>query len=119
MAIAVRFRMGLRAALGLAILSVAACTDSGLPGKNLPLDEAESKPMEYSLYDGASNVPAVRFGDHVWLAAGPTEQIQEHLLARVGDDSGRDVFALVTDPAPHTRLYVRDGHGFAPLAPAN
>ena len=119
MAIAVWFRTGLRAALGLGILSATACKDSGLPGKNLPVAEAESKPMEYALYDGSLNVAAVRFGDHDWLAAGPTEQIQEQLLTRVGEDGGRDVFALLTDRAPYTRLYVRDDHGFVPLARAD
>lgn len=109
----------IRAGIGAMIITFVACRDSGLPGMNLPLEEAQAKPPPYVLYDAAGNVAPVRFADRDWRTAGPVERINEQLLVRVTVDAGRDVFALATDPEPHSRLYVRSAQGFVPLAPVD
>jgi hypothetical protein len=98
------------------VLVFAGCKDSGLPGMNLPLEEARTRPFRYSTYDAAANVPPVRIQDRTWMVAGPPIAIQESLLRRIGADGAREVYALTTDNEPFDRLYVRVDSRYAPLA---
>jgi len=98
-----------------AILVFAACRDSGLPGKNLPLEEARSRVFPYSTYDAASNVAPVKIQDRTWMVAGPPISIDARLLRAVAG-ADREVFALATDSEPYTRLYVRVDRRYAPMA---
>lgn len=109
-----------RASIGwiIAVAAVAGCVDSGLPGKNLPREEARTRAFRYAVYDATLNVPAVKLEDREWVVAGPANHIPESMLTRVGVDGEREVFALSADVAPFDRIYVRSNGGFVPLAPA-
>jgi hypothetical protein len=102
---------------GLALLGLAAagCKDSGLPGRNTPVAEAERTAASYIVYENAA-APAVTLGDQRWMAAGPPIRIPARMLVPVGRDAARDVYALASDPEPYTRLYVKSAGGLTPLA---
>ena len=102
--------------VGAAVLAIAAggCVDSGLPGKNLPLEEARTRPFRYSVYEARPSSP-VRVADREWVAAGAPIAIPLRLLTPVTPDG--NVYALSTDAEPWTRLYRRSESGFIPLAP--
>lgn len=109
---------GMAAALTAAALSVvlAGCKDSGLPGKNLPLDQARTKPFRYSTYDAQADPPPARVDGRTWRAAGPAEPIPAGLLVPVDAGAGVPMFSLTTDPAPHSRLYLKTGDLYTPYA---
>ncbi len=110
-------RMARTAAILGSLALLAACVDSGLPDKNLPLDQATIRPFRYQVYDASRDVAPVRAMDRDWRPAGPATSIPESLLTRVATDNNRDVFALATETAPYSRLYVKaDGGGFVPMA---
>jgi hypothetical protein len=109
--------MGGAVRIGAAMLVAAAftaCRDSGLPDRNLPLEEARTRPFRYSTYDAAGDLPAVTVGERQWLAAGAPMHIPDRLLTPL---AGGSVYALATDAEPYTRLFVRSPSGFVPLAP--
>jgi hypothetical protein len=110
-------RRGTIGCLGAAVAMVAmlgGCRDSGLPDRNLPLEEARTRPFRYSVYEPAS-VPPVRVADRDWIAAGLPMSIPQRLLTPVTPDG--NVFALASDASPWTRLYRRSAAGYTPLAP--
>lgn len=98
-------------------LTAAACVDSGLPGKNLPLEDARTKAPVYETYDAAHRAGPVHYDDLDWLAAGPPQHIASSLLTAV-PEAGVDVFVLAGESGPHARLYLRTEDGFVPLAPS-
>ncbi len=98
------------------VLTAAGCRDSGLPDRNLPLEEAEQRALHYSLYEAAPAGAIVHDGAE-WVVAGLPMKISAGLLVPI-DVEGGEAFALATDAAPHDRLYVRSGEGWIPLARA-
>jgi hypothetical protein len=104
------------AGAGIVAVALSGCVDSGLPGKNLPLEQARTKPFRYSVYDAASDLPAAEVAGRTWRPAGPPEPVPASLLVPVESMGAHDVFSLSTDPAPHSRLYVRTGTLYTPYA---
>jgi len=98
------------------LLALTACRDSGLPGKNLPLEEARTKPFRYSVYDATADLPAAEVDGRTWRAAGPAESIPASLLTPVEAGAGHEMFALTTDPPPRARLYMKTGDLYTPYA---
>ena len=103
--------------LVLVAIAAAACVDSGLPGKNLPIDEARNRLPAYNTYDASLDIEPVHFEGRDWMAAGPASPIAMNLLEAVVMGE-REVYVLATDEAPYGRLYLRTANGFTPLAPA-
>jgi hypothetical protein len=97
-------------------IGLGGCVDSGLPGKNLPLEEARVKPFRYSVYDATGNLPAAEVNGQTWRAVGPPEPVAAALLVPVVATGAHDVFALATDRLPYDRLYVRTGTMYSPYA---
>ncbi len=100
----------------LAAVGAGACRDSGLPDRNLPLTDAMERPFRYGTYDNAGAVRPVTAAQREWVAAGPAQRIPDNLLVAV-EAGSRDVFRLATEEAPYTRLYVRSGDMYVPMAP--
>lgn len=94
---------------------IAGCVDSGLPGKNLPFEEARTKAPVYRTYDDAHRAGPVHYGGRDWLAAGPPIRLASSLLTPV-PAAGPGVFVLATEHAPHGRLYLRTNAGLVPMA---
>lgn len=97
------------------LVMMAGCKDSGLPGRNTPVAEAEQTAWSYPAYE-AAGTNAVRIAEQDWMVAGPPIRIPADLLVAVGQDGGHEVFALATDPAPYTRLYLAEGGAWKPFA---
>jgi hypothetical protein len=113
-----------RAALGVAVLLAAAsagCKDSGLPGRNTPIAVADTASWTYPAYDKGTTHP-IRVWEHDWLIAAPAIRIPAGRLVEIARDGDRQVFALVSDTEPYSRLYLREsgtyGAMYAPLARA-
>ena len=122
-----------RAVLGMAgALTLTACVDSGLPGKNLPREEAMRVPPPYPLYERASaNQPlaaGIGVAGRAWLgvagAAAPygltaRRELPASMLASVGQVAGASIYSLAWDEPPFDRLYGRlptgDWRVFLPL----
>lgn len=100
-----------------ALVAVSGCKDSGLPGRNTPLAEAEQMAWSYPAYE-TGTTHAVRVGEDEWMVAGPALRIPARLLVPVGHDGDREVFALATDPEPYSRLYLMEAGRYTPLARA-
>lgn len=99
----------------LACVLAAGCVDSGLPGENLPLEDARTRPLHYDLYDENAAPAAVHYDGLDWIVAGPALTIADGLLTAV-PDAGDGVFALTSDGEHHKRLYLRTTEGLLPLA---
>ena len=122
-----------RAVLGMAgALTLTACVDSGLPGMNLPLEEAMRVPPPYPLYERAPATQPLAAGIGVagraWLgiagAAPPYglsagRELPATMLESVGQVEGASIYSLAWDEAPFDRLYARlpsgDWRVFLPL----
>jgi hypothetical protein len=101
-------RLGVVALCGAAL---AACRDSGLPGKNLPRQEARHREFRYPAYQPtADNAPIALAGRH-WIGALPVESIPDRLLVPVGSAGGQTLYAPRGRQAPYSRLYARVGDG--------
>ena len=94
------------------LASTAACVDSGLPGENRPLEEARTRTYGYSVYDASASIGPITVTNRVWMAAGPAVQVESRLLTPVTTE----VFALASDAEPYSRLYLRRGGQYVPLA---
>jgi hypothetical protein len=103
--------------IGAAALLAAAggCKDSGLPGRNTPLAVADTMSWTYPAYEMGST-HAVRVWDHDWMVAAPAIRIPADLLVEVARDGEREVYALVSDTEPYSRLYLKEEGAYAPLA---
>lgn len=107
---------GIRTAVVAGLVAAAGCVDSGLPGKNLPLEEARMKPPVYQTYQSGPVAGPVHYADRDWMVAGAPLSIADELLTPVAG-AGENVFALASDAEPISRLWVRTDKGLVPLAP--
>ena len=95
-------------AVTMAVLALAGCKDSGLPGKNLPLQLAEHKPLPYPVYSypqGQLQVGAIEVAGRDWLTVQVEERIPDALMVALPTGDGPTVYALAWDDAPYDRLY--------------
>ncbi len=107
----------------LAVIGATACVDSGLPGKNLPLEQARHREWSYPLYQEAvqpSGLPdLVPFDDGLWaLRAAPLHELgletaltrNPELLRPVSTGSAA-LSAFAWDEAPYDRLFLQTESG--------
>jgi len=107
-------------AIGAAALlaaTAAGCKDSGLPGRNTPLAVADTAGWTYPAYDLGTTHP-VRVWEHDWMVAAPAIRIPNDMVVEVARDGQREVYALVTDTEPYSRLYLKEGSAPAPVEAA-
>lgn len=108
----------------LVLLGTTGCVDSGLPGKNLPLEQARHRAWSYPLYEVAaqqSEVPAlISLDDRTWALSAivPPELGTESTLARdpsllrtVSSAGGASLQALTWDDSPFDLLFARTSAG--------
>lgn len=113
-------------------LAGAACVDSGLPGKNLPLEQAMQKAPPYTLYETATPTEPMAAGiavagrawtgtsaHHPPLGLVPGSELPARYLSQIGAIEGAAVYALAWDESPFDHLYARLPAGewrvFSPL----
>jgi hypothetical protein len=104
-------------AIGAAALlaaTAAGCKDSGLPGRNTQLAVADTAGWTYPAYDMGTTHP-VRVWEHDWMVAAPAIRIPDDRLVEVAKDGDREVFALVTDREPYSRLYLKEQGTYGPV----
>jgi hypothetical protein len=106
----------------LAVIS-SGCVDSGLPGKNLPLDVARHREWSYPLYQAAvqpSGLPdLISFDGGTWalqaapfVEAGLESALQrDPQLLRPVSGGEAQFLALAWDEAPFDRLFLRAPSG--------
>jgi hypothetical protein len=86
------------------------CRDNGLPDRNLPLDQAQSRTYSYPAYQAyAGQVEVWEVAGQRWQATAPIETIEPRLLQSVTNANGTPVYALAWDRAPYDRLYTPVG----------
>jgi hypothetical protein len=86
-----------------------ACRDSGLPDRNLPLQEARHRQYTYPAYQPlANNAPVAAAGRH-WLRSSAVETIPAGVLVPVAAVDGTQLYAVRNARTPHDRLYARLG----------
>lgn len=88
---------------------LSACKDNGLPDRNLPLEEAQTREYGYSVYQQSAEIPAVAMGGRHWLRSETVESIARHVLEPVGSAEGTQLFARRGEQAPYSRLYAQVG----------
>jgi hypothetical protein len=91
--------------------ALAACRDSGLPGKNLPLDQARHREFRYPAYQRSPENTPIPLAGAYWMSGPPVESIPDRLLSPAGSASGQTLYALRGRQAPHSRLYARVSDG--------
>jgi hypothetical protein len=106
-------------AAAIAVLAAAGCKDSGLPDRNLPLEEARHRQWSYPLYDMvvAPGLPLlVNVDETMWaLQAAPAfyslgaPSVPEHMLRAATAGGPVALRALSWDDAPFDRLYAGAG----------
>lgn len=97
-----------------------ACRDSGLPDRNLPLDQARHREYGYPAYEPAANTVPVAVAGRHWIRSLPVETIPARLLVSVSDADGTPVYALRGARPPYSRLYTPVGvDRWAPLLRLN
>ena len=102
---------------GLILVAVSGCVDSGLPDRNLPLDEAESRQFRYNVYDSRAEAETIfQHEDADWAVAGTAERIPASHLVSAGTAGAHALFVLATDQAPYDRLYIETERGWMPYA---
>jgi hypothetical protein len=100
-------RLGLLALACVAALT--ACRDSGLPDKNLPLQEARHRQFSYPAYQPlANNAPVAAAGRH-WLRSAAVETIPVAKLVPVASADGIQLYAVRGARTPYSRLYAPVG----------
>jgi hypothetical protein len=98
-----------RAALvTMALVGLSACKDSGLPDRNLPIQEARQREYGYPVYERAPDATAVAAAGRNWIRSAAVESIPAGLLVPV---EGADVqlYAVRGATAPYDRLYAPAG----------
>lgn len=88
---------------------LSACRDNGLPDRNLPLEEAQTREYGYQVYQPSAATPAIAMGGRHWLRSETVESIAGHVLEPVGTAEGTQLFAPRGDQAPYSRLYAQVG----------
>lgn len=103
-----------------ATVGLAACKDSGLPDRNLPIDDARHREFRYPAYQPtADNQPVAHAGRH-WIRSLPVESIPSSLLEPVGGEGGMQLYAVRGSRPPYSRLYTPVGEDrWAPLLRLN
>ncbi|MEO5511528.1 MAG: hypothetical protein ABIV28_06310 [Longimicrobiales bacterium] len=88
------------------VLALGGCKDSGLPGKNRPLNEAMQSEWRYPAYEQVAGADSVMsLAGHRWQITGEKQTIPSRLLAPVATVNGAEIFSLKSDVAPYDRLY--------------
>jgi hypothetical protein len=90
------------------VLGLTACRDSGLPDRNLPLQEARHRQYSFVAYEPA-NQPPIAFAGRHWIRSLPIETIPVARLEAVGAVDGTELFALRGARTPYSRLYAPAG----------
>jgi hypothetical protein len=91
------------------VIGLPACRDSGLPDRNLPLQEARHRQYSYPAYQPlANNVPVAAAGRH-WIRSAAVEQIPANKLVPVATVDGMQLYAVRGTAAPYSRLYAPVG----------
>ena len=117
------------------IIALAGCKDSGLPDRNLPIDEAqhrapdalvqavhpESRPEAEGAEAHAGMSMATRpitIGGQTFAASGTPASMDAAGLTQVGSVGGMGFFAARGDDAPYDRLYMAHGEqGYVTYVP--
>jgi hypothetical protein len=94
-----------------AVTGVAGCKDSGLPDRNLPVEEARQREYGYPVYQPAADAAPVAAGGRLWIRSLPVETIPAHLLEPVADAQAVRLYALRGTGTPYSRLYAPAGDG--------
>ena len=108
-----------------AILALAGCKDSGLPDRNLPLEEAEhrapdalvqavhpeTRPDDGADAHGAMSMATrpITVGEQTFIASGTPVTMDAAGLSQVGSVGGMSFMAAPGDEAPYDRLYMAHG----------
>jgi hypothetical protein len=101
------------------------CRDSGLPGRNTPVEEAMTGTSPYPLYEAADprmpGGPAIfTVGEQRWLSQSGSVAVPRRLLRPVGATGGYQIHALTWDDAPYGMLFATAPNGTVrPLARIN
>lgn len=102
----------------LAMLGAAGCKDSGLPDRNLPLEEARHRVGAYPVYQMAGAIPGtpqlITMNETTWALQAPpayyslgTASVPSRLLRAGGGDAV--LSTMVWDETPFDRLYAGAG----------
>jgi hypothetical protein len=91
------------------VAGLAACRDSGLPDRNLPLPEARHRQYSFVAYQPTANNPPIALAGRHWLRSLPVETIPAARLVPVGVAEGTQLYALRGARAPYSRLYAPVG----------
>ncbi|HSJ06167.1 MAG TPA: hypothetical protein VK936_05655 [Longimicrobiales bacterium] len=103
-----------------AVVGLAGCKDSGLPDRNLPIDQARHREFGYPAYQPTADNPPVAHAGRHWIRSLPLESIPAGLLEPVGGADGLQLYALRGSRPPYTRLYTPIGEDrWAPLLRLN
>jgi hypothetical protein len=86
-------------------IGLGACTDSGLPDRNLPIEEARHREFSYPAYQPAAGVVPVALAGRHWIRSLPVETIPRQLMVPVGAADGVTLYAVRGARAPYSRLY--------------
>jgi hypothetical protein len=101
---------GVRALVAaVAVLSLGACRDSGLPDRNLPLQEARHREFRYPAYQPTAGNTPVALAGRQWMRQLPLETIAQDMMVPVGDADGTMLYAVRGARAPYSRLYAPVG----------
>ncbi len=105
--------------LAVAGLLMGACKDSGLPGKNVPLAQAEQAEWRYAAYEKTAAASKVlSLGDQSFQFTGATEHVPERMLKSVATVEGAAMYSLKSDEAPYDRLFTAaQGGGYSVVMP--
>lgn len=113
--------------LSMIVMSTGACVDSGLPGKNLPLEEARHKQPRYPMYseapEMATDFASIQLADNTWLIRPIAPQSlglqmayakSNTLMRPDANMNGVGFYTLTWDSAPYDRVFASvDGRNFA------
>lgn len=120
-----------------AIVGLGACKDSGLPDRNLPIDEAqhrapdalveavhaESRPAADAAHGAGVMTDGTRpitIGDQIFAASGRPMPMDAAGLTQVGSVGGMGFFAGRDDTAPYDQLYMAHGEsGYVTYVPVH
>lgn len=103
-----------------AVVGVGACKDSGLPDRNLPIDEARNREFRFTAYQPTADNATIAFAGRHWMRTLPVETIAPNVLMPVGSADGVQFHAVRGSRAPYSRLYAPVGEGrWAPYVRLN
>lgn len=90
-----------------AFLCLGACTEWGLPDRNLPRADALQREYGFEAYRQEPR-RTVSFAGRQWLMSGAPADVQARLLQPVGTAGAATLYALRWDQAPYDRLYTAE-----------